>query len=177
MRKDFEYFVNPTLNLRLNGRLSFKESKYTASGQEILSDLEKLKYFSVNLAEIKENINTSLVQVPCKRRRSGKNQKTQTESPENEAVSALTILMLCKNQKKLRKNSIETGNSSEENFYKCKFQSTGSTDPVQTKKSLNYCRNTCKTALCPIDSNANVMKRPKNHVEIAWMNQRLKMSM
>lgn len=177
MHKDFEYYLYPSQSKRLISRLNFKKSRFTASGHEIISDLEKLKSFSPNLTTTNEDIESSLVQIPCKRRRAVINQNPQIPSAETEAISALAFLMLCKNPKKSRKGSYESSQKSEENIPPPKTKTAGSSVPAFSLQDTTSCRTSLLKALSPISSKIFLSQKPKNHVEIAWMTQKLKVSL
>ncbi|OMJ75130.1 hypothetical protein SteCoe_25787 [Stentor coeruleus] len=164
MHKDFEYYLYPSQSKRLISRLNFKKSRFTASGHEIISDLEKLKSFSTNLPTTNENIESSLVQIPSKRRRPVINQNPQLPSAETEAISALTFLMLCKNPKKSRKSSYESSQKSEENLPPPKTQIAESNVPAFSVQDSISCRNTLLKALSPISSKIFLNQKPKNQV-------------
>lgn len=178
MNKEFESLANPCSKTRFNNRLSFKKSRFTASDYEILSDLEKLKCFSSNINIVKENIEASIGQMPYKRKRSVKTEETKPESAENDAISALAYLMVCKNPKKLRKGSsteselkVQEGNSQEKREFTKTEESNLSVVPLST------CRNVMINSLNQIVSGVFISQKTKNHVEIAWMTQKLRVSM
>ncbi|OMJ88513.1 hypothetical protein SteCoe_9554 [Stentor coeruleus] len=178
MNKDFEALANPCSKTRLSNRLSFKKSRFTASDYEILSDLEKLKYFSSKIDMVKENIDTSLGQMPYKRKRSVKIEDNKPETAENEAISALAHLMVCKNQKKTRKdplkdseNKVQEGNSQE------KSEVIKTEDTSLSVVAVNICKNVMINSFSQIVSGVIINKKTKNHVEIAWITQKLKVSL
>ncbi|OMJ80266.1 hypothetical protein SteCoe_19524 [Stentor coeruleus] len=174
MHKDFEYYLYPSQTKRLISRLNFKKSRFTASGHEIISDLEKLKSFSQNLPTTNENIESSLIQIPCKRRRSIRNQSPQLPSAETEAISALAFLMLCKNPKKSRKCSYESSQKSEENLPPPKTKIAESSVPAFSLQDSTSYRGSLIKTLSPISSKIFLNQKPKKHIDIAWMTQKLK---
>jgi hypothetical protein len=136
---------------------------------------------SSNLDVAKENIEASLGQMPYKRKRSVKTEQTKKESAENEAISALAYLMVCKNPKKSRKVSstesekkIQEGNSQEKSEYN---KTEDSNLSVVVDLPLSSCRSVMINSINQIVSGVFISQRTKNHVEIAWMTQKLRVSM
>ena len=172
MKKEQEFLLPMTCSTRLCCKLNFKKSKFTASDLEIISDLKELKY----LALVRGNKNAAIDEICNSLPQKRKKKLISSQDPEDEAIFALATLMQCRNPRQQRKQSLEICQKTQENLKN--HEDACVSKPLYTSNILtaNSCRKTVIAKVRPFAGHSFRSTKTLNHVDIAWITHKLKVS-